>query len=148
MKLSGQYINCPHSIQTVQTVFKLSRNNQHRLEENSLKTSILPRYGLHCADKCGPFSLLLHINRAKTFRTRKNFPVNNADALTGFLALCTGHQAPAEVADDLLWFMDDDDDDDDDLDDDDDEWPTDHERPTDLTPQRGSDCPSVSGIYI
>ena len=56
-----------------------------------MKSSILPGHG----DKCGPFRLPLHIKRAKTFRTRKNFPVSNADALTGFLALCeTGALSP------------------------------------------------------
>ena len=88
---SGQYWNRPDSIQTVLTVSKLSKQYLNCSEANSLKPSILPGHGLHCAEKCGPFRLPLHCNRAKTFRTRKNFPVSDADALTGFLALWLIH---------------------------------------------------------
>ena len=83
LKQSGQYWNRPDSIETVRTVSILSRNNHNCPETNS----ILPGCSLHCADRCGPLRLPIYINRAKTFRTRKNFPVSNADALTGFLAL-------------------------------------------------------------
>ena len=59
---------------------------------------------MHCAEKCGPFRLPLHCNRAKTFRTRKNFSVSNADTLTGFLALCPTHgpQGPTDKASYIL----------------------------------------------
>ena len=57
---------------------------------NSLKPSMLSECDLHCLDKIciWPLRLPLHTIRANIFRTRKNFPVSNADALTGFLALC------------------------------------------------------------
>ena len=97
-KLSKQYFRCPNSIQTVQTVFKLSKQylncangiqtvpKQSKLSEaNSLKPSILPGNGLHCANKCWPFRLLLHINRAKSFRTSKFFPFSNNDGVFGSL---------------------------------------------------------------
>ena len=52
---------------------------------NSLKSSMLSGCDLHCLDKIEPLRLTI---RANIFRTRKIFPVSNADALTGFLALC------------------------------------------------------------
>ena len=57
---------------------------------NSLKPSMLSECDLHCLDKIciWPLRLPLHTIRANIFRTRKIFPVSNADALTGFLALC------------------------------------------------------------
>ena len=54
---------------------------------NSLKPSMLSECDLHCLDKIWPLRLPLHTIRANIFRTRKIFPVSNADALTGFLAL-------------------------------------------------------------
>ena len=90
LKLSGQYWNRPDSIQTVLTVSKLSKQYLNCSEANSLKPSILPGHGLQCADKCGPLRMPLHVNRAKTFRTRKKIPVSNAHALTGFLAPLPG----------------------------------------------------------
>ena len=57
---------------------------------NSLKSSILSGCDLHCLDKIEPLRLTLYTIRANIFRTRKNFPVSNADALTGFLALWAG----------------------------------------------------------
>ena len=56
---------------------------------NSLKPSMLSGCDLHCLDKIGPLRLTLYTIRANIFRTRKFFPVSNADALTGFLALCS-----------------------------------------------------------
>ena len=35
------------------------------------------------------FRTMIYIIRAKTFRTRKNFPGSNATLLPGFLGLCT-----------------------------------------------------------
>ena len=52
---------------------------------------MLSECDLHCLDKIWPLRLPLHTIRANIFRTRKDFPVSNADALTGFLALCTAH---------------------------------------------------------
>ena len=60
--LSGQYWNCLDSIETVWTVLKLSRRCIYCPETNSSEPSILPGYGLHCADKRGPFRLPLYIN--------------------------------------------------------------------------------------
>ena len=54
---------------------------------NSLKPSMLSGCDLHCLDKIWPLRLTLYTIRANIFRTRKIFPVSNADALTGFLAL-------------------------------------------------------------
>ena len=74
---------------------KLSRNNLNSPEAiyisfyylNNLKPSILSVCDFQCPDKIGLFKLAIYIIRAKIFRTRKNFPVSNADALTRFLAL-------------------------------------------------------------
>ena len=54
---------------------------------NSLKPSMLSECDLHCLDKIWPLRLPLHTIRANIFRTRKIFPVSNADALTGLLSL-------------------------------------------------------------
>ena len=104
LKPSGQYWNRPDSIQTVLTVFKLSKQYSNCSEANSLKPFILSGHGLHCEDKCGPFRLPLHVNRAKTFRTRKNFPVSNADALRGFLALWRFGSKGSSLSLRALWF--------------------------------------------
>ena len=53
---------------------------------SSLKSSMLSGCYLHCLDKIEPLRLTLYTIRANIFRTRKNFPVSNADTLTGFLA--------------------------------------------------------------
>ena len=52
LKPSGQFWNRPESTETVRTVSVLSRNNKNSPETD--KPFILPRYSLHCADKCGP----------------------------------------------------------------------------------------------
>ena len=54
---------------------------------SSLKSSMLSGCYLHCLDKIEPLRLTLYTIRANIFRTRKNFPVSNADALTKYLAL-------------------------------------------------------------
>ena len=64
LKSSGQFWNCLDTIETVQTELKPSGQYWNK---------IVPFY----------------IIRAKIFRTRKIFPVSNADALTGFLGLCS-----------------------------------------------------------
>ena len=89
-RLSGNFPNCLEPFQTVWKLFQLSGNfpNYPKTFQTVQKLCRLLRNLSRCLESFQTYAMFVLVFWTNFVDTRKNFPVGNADAPTGFFCLC------------------------------------------------------------